>query len=190
MHGLSLPKSSPRRVRGIVLPVVLVMLVLMTIVVLFLTRRGVVDEQLAANVRGVVTMETAAQYVLRWCERWIWLSPPGFAPAAGRPTPPRFMPAPAAGDPPAWRDNNNWTNAGITLPPGALGASANLTGARCLIEDARGELAVAEVPSGQDGTLVLERTERKFRITAEVEGTGPNANRFARAQSEVRMDLN
>ena len=189
MHTHRRLHPTPRRARGIVLPVVLVMLVLMTIVVLFLTRRGVVDEQLAANVRGVVTMETAAQYVLRWCERWIWLSPPGFAPAAGRPTPPRFMPAPVGGTP-AWRDGTNWANFGITLPAGALGASANLAGARCLIEDARGELAVAEVPSGQDGSLVLERTERKFRITAEVEGNGPNATRIARAQSEVRLDLN
>ena len=205
MHT-SIPKFRrwhANRGRGIVLPVVLVMLVLMTVVVLFLTRRGAVDEILASNVRSVVTMETAAQYALRWCELWLWVSPPGIAPAAGIPNPPRVMGAPVSTAANAWRDASNWpllsggsldplggsNDQSIVLPANVLGAAANVTNARCLIEDARGELDASEFTSGQAG-LEFADTRRKYRLTSEVEGAGPSGLRFARSQSEVRMNLN
>jgi len=173
------------RQRGIVLPVVLVMLLLMTITVLFLMRRGTVDELLASNVRQVTTLDTAAQFALRSCERWLWVSPPGIAPAAGNPNPPPLVTAPAAASTAAWRDNTNWTNSSVALPAADFGAG--VTAARCLFEDATAELEinVGNVSNTSTG-LNLDGTWRKFRITAEVVGNG---NTFSRAQAEVRMNV-
>jgi hypothetical protein len=175
-----------RRERGIVLPVVLVMLLLMTVTVLLLMRRGTVDELLASNVRQVVAMDTAAQFALRTCERLMWLSPPGLAPAPGNPNPPPVVPSPAAGDPAAWRDAANWdpaTNRSLALPAADLGVAD----VRCLFEDATGELEV-NVSTTKTGPnqLNLDGTWRKFRVTAEVRSDGGT---FGRAQAEVRMNL-
>lgn len=81
------------RQRGIVLPVVLVMLLMMTVTVVFLMRRGTVDERIAFNVRQVVSLDTAAQYALRRCESHLWASPPGYVPRTGYPNPPATLPA-------------------------------------------------------------------------------------------------
>lgn len=174
------------RQHGIVLPVVLVMLLLMTITVLLLMRRGTVDELLASNVRQVVALDTAAQFALRSCEQLLWVSPPGLAPAPGNPDPPPVVPAPAANATAAWRDNSNWdpsTNRSLGLPAAELGVDD----ARCLIEDATGELEVnVFTKEAGENQLKLDGTWRKFRITAEVRGGGGT---FGRAQAEVRMNL-
>jgi Tfp pilus assembly protein PilX len=177
--------------RGIVLPVVLVMLLLMTITVLFLMRRGTVDELLASNVRQITTLDTAAQFALRSCERLLWVSPPGIQPEAGAPNPPRFMVAPAANATAAWRDNGNWTANEVTLGANQTEVTdlfgPGITAARCLFEDAGNELELAvENPSTTANSLSLEGTWRKYRITAEV--AGPNGT-FGRAQAEVRMNV-
>ena len=86
------------RTRGIVLPVVLVMLLLMTVTVIFLMRRGTVDERIAFNVREVVSLDSAAQFALRTCERHLWASPPGITLATGAPPPPNALAACAPGD--------------------------------------------------------------------------------------------
>lgn len=173
-----------RTERGIVLPVVLVMLLLMTITVLLLMRRGTVDELLASNVRQITTLDTAAQFALRSCERWLWVSPPGVAPAAGAPTPPKTVVAPAAGDTAAWRNGSNAAD-WATLPAGSFGPG--VTAASCLFEDASAELEVnvSNVSNTSTG-LNLDGTWRKYRITAEVQGTG---NTVGRAQAEVRMNV-
>jgi Tfp pilus assembly protein PilX len=166
---------------------VLVMLLLMTITVLFLMRRGTVDELLASNVRQVTTLDTAAQLALRTCERWLWVSPPGIAPAAGDPNPPPVVTAPAANATAAWQVNANWTNAGVTLPAADFDPTGTaVTAARCLFEDASAELEinVGNVSNTATG-LNLDGTWRKYRITAEVVGNGT----FARAQAEVRMNV-
>jgi len=178
-----LQRLAPRQ-RGIVLPVVLVMLLLMTITVLFLMRRGTVDELLAANVREITTLETAAQFALRSCERWLAVSVPGLQPRPGDPDPPPVVPAPAAAANAAWRTNANWTGSGVTLPAGRFGPG--VTAVRCLIEDATAELELVtgltrNIPTG----MTLEPDWRKFRITAEVVGN----NVIGRAQSEVRMPV-
>jgi hypothetical protein len=63
--------------------------------------------------------------------------------------------------------------------------------AECLIEDARAELELIR-DSSLDGGNVMEfvDTWRKYRITSEVTGPGPEGLRFARAQSEIRMNVN
>jgi Tfp pilus assembly protein PilX len=177
--------------RGIVLPVVLVMLVLMTTVVLYLMRRGVVDERMASNVRGITTVDTAAQYALRWCELWLWTSPPGIAPQAGRPNPPRTMLAPANSATAAWRDSANWpggaSDRSVDLPATAMSVP-DVTVARCLIEDASAELELGSELTGN--RLEFANTWRKYRVTAEVGAPGPGGQRIARAQSEIRMNVN
>jgi len=127
-----------RAERGVVLPVVLVMLLLMTITVLFLMRRSTVDELLASNVRQIVTLETATQFALRSCERWLWVSVPGLAPRAGDPDPPAVVTAPAptataAGPlhaaPPAGRDGSRniaGTVVAAMVGRNPLSASANI----------------------------------------------------------------
>jgi Tfp pilus assembly protein PilX len=177
--------------RGFVLPVVLVMLVLMTTVVLYVMRRGVVDERMASNVRGITTVDTAAQYALRWCELWVWTSPPGIAPETGRPNPPRTMLAPVSTATAAWRNSDNWP-AGVADRSVALPATAmsvpDVTAARCLIEDASAELELGPELTGN--RLEFANTWRKYRLTAEVEAPGPGGQRLARAQSEIRMNVN
>lgn len=170
--------------RGIVLPVVLVMLLLMTVTVLFLMRRGTVDELLASNVRQVTTLDTAAQFALRSCERWLWVSTPGFAPRPGDPDPPEVVVAPAAASTAAWRDNANWTNRAVSpLPAADLGDG--IAAVNCLIEDASSELElITNYTQGTSTSLTNEPNWRKYRVTAEVQGTG---NTVARSQVEVRM---
>ncbi len=185
------------RQRGIVLPVVLVMLVLMTSVVLYMMRRGAVDERMAANLRGNTTAEAAAAYALRFCETALWQRPPGVQPPTGvtdKPVP--TVPAPAAGTPAAWQVDALWNDANqrITLPASLLGTNMpDVDQAWCLIEDATAELDAApiELVANTSGAPIQENTLRKFRVTAEVRGAGAGVPaRIARMQSEVRMYVN
>jgi hypothetical protein len=180
--------SDSLRQRGIVLPVVLVMLVLMTTVVLYLMRRGAVDERMAANFRDITTVDSAAHLVLRRCELMLWVSPPGLQPQPGRPDPPRVIPAPVAPAAAAWQVNANWDNSSVFIGANAAEANALMPGvaeARCLIEDATGELELSAFEQGN--RLNLANQWRKYRITAEVQGQGAGALRLGRAQSEMRM---
>jgi Tfp pilus assembly protein PilX len=176
-----------RRPSGFVLPVVLVMLVVMTTVVLFLMRRASVDERLAGNIRSVVAMETAAQYVLRYCERWLWVVPPGVQPPPGFPNSPATVPAPARTDPPAWRTQALINVGEVQVPAIALAAQAGaqVSNGTCLIEDATAELDQA--PLTDSGNLPSTLEWRKYRVTAAASGPAPEGARFSRAQSEIRM---
>jgi hypothetical protein len=174
--------------RGIVLPVVLVMLVLMTTVVLYLMRRGAVDERMAANFRDITTVDTAVHLVLRRCELLLWVSPPGLAPVPPRPNPPPVIPAPVAPAAAAWQVDANWTNSSVAIGASTAQVNALMPGvdeARCLIEDATDELDIGALSDGN--RLDSARQWRKYRITAEVQGAGAGALRLARAQSEMRM---
>ena len=59
---------------GVVLPVVLVVLTVLTGLVVTQVRRGALDERLAGNTRRV-NLDGAAQTVLRWCEARVILAP-------------------------------------------------------------------------------------------------------------------
>src|SRR5829696_2478815 len=79
--------------RGVVLPVVLIVLVIMTALVVTQVKRTTVDQRMAANAQESVTMDAAAKAVLGWCEYQIQRSNRGIA-GVNRP---RSMPAlPAA----------------------------------------------------------------------------------------------
>jgi hypothetical protein len=177
--------------RGIVLPVVLVMLLMMTVTVIFLMRRGTVDERIAFNVRQVTTLDTATQFALRTCERLLWVSPPGVPVVTGNPSPPAVVAAPGSGDTAAWRVDTNWTGNAVVLGSTTTEIAAlfgdGVASARCLFEDAIGELDVInDTPSGTANSLLPGNAWRKYRITAEVEGTGGTVGR---AQTEVRLAI-
>lgn len=179
--------------RGIVLPAVLVMLLLMTVTVIFLMRRGTVDERIAFNVRQVTTLDTATQFALRTCERLLWVSPPGVPTVTGQPAPPGVVVAPASGATAAWRVAANWSGNAVTLgSPTDLNEVVTLFGggiasARCLFEDAVAELDVInDTPAGAANALLPSNVWRKYRITAEVVGT---SGTVGRAQSEVRLAI-
>jgi Tfp pilus assembly protein PilX len=177
--------------RGIVLPVVLVMLLMMTVTVIFLMRRGTVDERIAFNVRQVTTLDTATQFALRTCERLLWVSPPGVPVVTGNPSPPAVVVAPASNATAAWRVAANWTGNAVVLGSSANEITALFGGgvesARCLFEDAVGELDVInDTPSGTANSLLPGDAWRKYRITAEVVGTGGT---IGRAQTEVRLAI-
>ena len=64
-----------RRMIGVVLPVVLVVLTVLTGLIVAQVRRGAIDERLAANATETVMLDSAAQTVLRWCEARIVSAP-------------------------------------------------------------------------------------------------------------------
>ena len=178
---LFLSFSAPRRrMIGVVLPVVLVVLTLLTGLVVTQVRRSAIDERLAANATETVMLDSAAQTVLRWCEARVVNAPLDTVVVAPGTTTP------------AWRDAVNWTTttnsldfSGASLLPGV---DANPT---CVIEDATCELAPPISPTGQvtTGCNGIDPRWRKFRITARVSvpALDMGGNRFMFAQSELRV---
>jgi Tfp pilus assembly protein PilX len=165
---------------GVVLPVVLIVLTVLTGLVVTQVRRSAIDERLAANATETVLLDSAAQTVLRWCEARIVTQP--FATALADPsttTPP-------------WRVAANWTNTTKSLDfttaglPGITGAPA------CVIEEATCELTPPISPTGQTATGCngIDPRWRKYRITARVAVPALDmmgGNRFMFAQSELRI---
>src|SRR5688572_15246137 len=142
---LSLRMAPARRMMGVVLPVVLVVLTVLTGLVVTQIRRSAVDERLAANTRESVQLDSSVQTVLRWCEARVTLAPQRTVTVA---------PGTSA-TPPAWaRTSANWTDTtksldfsgGINLLPG-LNADPS-----CVIENATCELVPPISPTGQVAT--------------------------------------
>ena len=171
---------------GVVLPVVLVVLTVLTGLVVTQVRRGALDERLAGNTRETVNLDGAAQTVLRWCEARVILAPLNTVTVQ-----------PAADDTqlPAWRVAANWsvtTNsldfAGANLWQGM----SPLFPPACVIEIATCELAppIGRPEKGHDGCNGNDPRWMKFRITSRVATPAPDmaaGDRFAFAQSEIRI---
>ncbi len=129
---------------GVVLPVVLVVLTVLTGLVVTQIRRNAVDERLAANTRESVQLDSSVQTVLRWCEARVTLAPQPTVTVA---------PGDRATQPPAWATELQPTgpprptsldfSGGANLLPG-LNADPS-----CVIEDATCELAPPISPTGQ-----------------------------------------
>jgi Tfp pilus assembly protein PilX len=190
LHLASRPSAAAQS-RGFVLPLVLIMLVLMTTLVVFMVRRGTIDERLAGNVRAAVTAGAAADRVLRYCELWVRMSRPGFQQRSGLPKPPETMDAPKSDKTAAWRVQKNWDDESVEIEPDAIGG--NVSSGKCLIEDATSELLQTNTamkdplnPSPSPLTLGIVR---KYRITAVAEVNAAGGIRNARAQSELRVSL-
>jgi hypothetical protein len=171
-----------RSSRGVVLPIVLVILVVLTGLVVTQIRRSTVDERLAANAREYSLMDNAAQTVLRWCELRIVNFPRETA---------TFDSAAAA--PPLWRVQANWNDARSFDFTGTNIAGISAVGndaPRCIIEEATCELSPPISPTGQgsDACNGLDPRWRKFRITARVVTAQdvPGLRRAHFAQSELR----
>ena len=170
----------PRRGSGLVLPVVLVVLTILTGLVITQMKRTATDERLAANVRETVMLDNAVQTTLRWCEWHVIDRPRGTVNVAGTPATP------------AWRIATNWSDSTSLNFPGTLlvpGMSGDPT---CVIEDATCELQPPISPTGMDATGCngVDSRWRKFRITARVRVTAPdltNGVREMMAQSELRL---
>lgn len=166
---------SPMRQHGLVMPVVLVLLVVVTMIVVAQLRRGLVDEHFAAALRTQSVSDSAAQTVLRWCELRITRAPEKTV-QVGAPV----TPAEAA-----WKLAGNWDVTrtlrftGITLP--------GITDSACLIERADGELMGSVSDTGMAADPTGMARWLKFRITARVQR---EAGGFDYAQSEFRLYLN
>ena len=193
MNKPFLPKLSGARtgqrhqMMGVVLPVVLVVLTVLTGLVVTQVRRNAMDERLAANTRETVQLDNAVQTVLRWCEARVNLAPQR-----------TIMVAPAGpAQPPAWsRGHANWGD-GTSLD--FAGAAADLPGLNadpsCVIENATCELSPPISPTGQTGASTcpgngdLDPRWMKVRITASAQTAAPDmgGNRLIFTQSEMRL---
>lgn len=190
---ISKPDTRPTGTRrhsaaGVVLPIVLVILTVLTGLVVTQIRRSTIDERLAANTRETVVLDSAVQTALRWCEARIVAAPNDTV------TIPVNIDAP--GVPPWTPTNATWNNDALTLNfvlsnllPGSP------TDPVCVIEDATCELLPPISPTGQNGGGCngIDDRWRKFRITARVQTDAAdlvgslNATRSMYAQSEIRL---
>lgn len=179
LSGTRFVRWRPRR-SGVVLPVVLVVLTVLTGLVIAQMKRTATDERLAANVRETVMLDNAVQTTLRWCEWHVIARSRNTVTVAG------------SASTPAWRIAANWGDAtsldfpGTALVPGMSGDPA------CVIEDATCELQPPISPTGMDtnGCNGIDSRWRKFRITARVRVDAPdlpNGVREMMAQSELRL---
>lgn len=181
---ISQPARGPRpRMIGVVLPVVLVILTVLTGLIVTQVRRGTTDERLAANARESVLLDGAVQTYLRICEDAIMRTPFNIVNVAGNPTTP------------AWRIAGNWADAsslnvtGITLVTGMSGDPT------CIVEDATCDLQPPISPTGMNasGCNGIDARWRKFRITARIRIDAPDLPGGVRemmSQSELRLYTN
>jgi hypothetical protein len=172
------------RKRGFVLPVVLVMLSLVSVAVLYLSRQGILDELLARNDRQISQLDAAAQYTLRYCERWLRCAPPGLPAGPGCPVAPAISPNPQAAI------SANLLTYGNTISAADLiGTIGEGTTAQCLFEDASSHLLYEKQDSGN---LAGEAQWGKFIVTAVVTRPSPfilGTAEMVLAQSELRLLL-
>lgn len=175
-----------RRTIGVVLPVVLVVLTILTGLVVTQIRRGAVDERLAANTRETVHLDNSVQTVLRWCEARVTLEPQ------------RTITVPVSTTAQtAWSASSpNWANASSLDFAGAAGLLGLSADPSCVIEDATCELAPPISPTGQTGASTcpgngdLDPRWMKFRLTARALAPSPDFAGGSRAmftQSELRL---
>lgn len=173
----------PRRSLGVVLPIVLVILTVLTGLVVSQVRRGTIDERLASNARESVMLDDAAQTTLRFCEWQVVRRPLNTALATG-----------AAGIA-AWNVAANWTTnttsfdfTGLNLMPGAGAIDP-----ACVVEDATCELQPEIGRNGMGpgaGCNGIHHRWRKFRVTSRVRINAPDLPagwREAMTQSDVRL---
>lgn len=172
-----------RRHGGVVLPVVLVILTVLTGLVVSQVRRGTIDERLAANTRESVMLDDAAQSALRFCEWQLTRRPSNTATA------------PSSAGVAAWNVAANWTTAASSLDFTGLSLMgvAGSGDPACVIEDATCELQ-AEIGRNSvtpgTGCNGINHRWRKFRITARVRVVAPDLPagwRETMSQSEVRL---
>ena len=146
-------KLVAKRQRGVVLPLALVMLVMITLIAVVALRGVTTEERISANLRASSVAFEQSELALRFCEQ--------ISNAGGTPlTDARIDSTSTTGL--AWRDPNNWlpANPKLQQPPPAqyLEPSRPVARPACLIEAVRAPL---------DPTVSSTRVENSaFTITA------------------------
>lgn len=178
------------RQNGVVLPIVLVVMMVVTMLVVTQVRRGTVDERLAANWSRAISGQTAAESLVRYCEAHVFRTRNGIPYKLARdlklgPNMPRSENFAATA---AWASNLA-ANQYITILPDLLPPGA--TAARCVVEDATNELGGGrdQTSPNPGGEGINDPFLWKFRFTVVVTFTDSTAfgNVTYRAQSEVRF---
>jgi hypothetical protein len=178
------PCTTSDRQRGVILPIVLVVMMIVTTLVLTHVRRGVIDERLAANWSSSVSNNTVTESLLRQCEAAVFV-----AERHGRTS---VLPSGQFTSTPAWasplQPNQYKTVPAVDLQVLAPGASSGI----CIIEDATEELLPSTNYSGPNehnrGAAGIDPALRKYRFTTVV--VYPDSTGFGgvtyRSQSEIR----
>lgn len=175
--------SGVRRSNGVVLPIVLVVLVLLTALVVTQVRRTTIDQRMAANAQESVALDGAAKAVLGWCEVDLQRANRGIG------TMPQSILAPASTAVAAWRVPANWGVASAYTPSTGAQLLATATFATCLIEDASEELE-GDISNNSGSAGVRDCRWRKYRTTAQVQAPAPDLPGGVRAyfaQGEMRL---
>ena len=174
-----------RKQSGVILPIVLVVMMVVTTLVLTQVKRGTVDERLAGNWSRVVSGETAAESLLRLCEHVVVNVERDRWDTKYQST--DFTNTPAWKTPTAQLDPLKIK----TVTPNMLPAGA--TGGICIIENATSELNAIQYQgssSEQSGSAGsgMNANLRKYRFTTAVtfaDGTAFGGVTY-HSQSEVR----
>ena len=159
--------TARRHVGGVVLPVVLVILVILTALVVTQVRRTTVDQRMAANAQESVALEAAAKAVLGWCEVELQRANRG---TGGNM--PRSMTAPVPPATAPWQAAANWTASSYTPAVGI--AMGNVNFAQCLIEEATDELEGGVSNSSNLAPASPDCRWKKYRTTAQVRVPAPD----------------
>ncbi|MFZ5539830.1 MAG: pilus assembly PilX family protein [Pseudomonadota bacterium] len=164
--------------RGIVLPLSLVMLVMVTLLAVVAIRGVTTEERIAANLRSSAVGFEMAELALRHCEDIVWngQDPTGTIKLDAV----KFVESPPLGtrwDPPS-PANANWADPARSLTPPNV--PTGLAVPRCMIEEALGD-------SG-GYTIRFARGTRPtmYVVTARGFGDGSTTNFPATVQSQLR----
>ena len=185
MQKLASLRSQTQASRGVVLPIVLVVLVVMTTLVITQVKRATVDERLAGNTSRTIAGEAMAQSLLRYCEAELQREPRLWD-GVVRSTDFTTTPAHRSG---VWTQTADVITMDASLTP--TGTQANVS--QCIIEDATSELGCTNTQTrtnmGEEGCL--NRYFRKYRITSRVIVDDSTAflTRSFLSQSELRLSV-
>jgi type IV pilus assembly protein PilX len=165
-------RASPTRQHGIVLPLALVMLVMVTLIAVVAMRGVTSEERISANLRSSSVAFEQAELALRYCEQ--------IALVGGDPlTAARIDSTSVTGL--AWRDPSSWVTSFVKLqkPPATqyLDPARPVSQPACLIEAVRAPL---------DTTVMSARVENSaYAVTAR--GFGDNGGGFrTTVQTQLR----
>lgn len=168
------------RARGIVLPLALVMLLMVTLLAVVAIRGVTSEERIAANLRSSAVGFEMAELALRHCEDIVWRGED--ATGTIKLDEVKFVDSPPVGsrwDPPS-PANANWSDPVRSLAPPSAQVALGVVPPRCMIEEALGD-------SG-GYTLRFARGTRPtmYVVTASGYGDGSTTNFPATVQSQLR----
>jgi type IV pilus assembly protein PilX len=126
------PSNAPIEQRGVVLPLALVMLVMITLIAVVAIRGVTTEERISANLRASAIAFEQAELALRHCEQIAAAGGPALADA-------RIDSTSTAGQ--AWRTASNWnsSNPKLQSPPASIynDTARPVSAPQCLLEEVR-----------------------------------------------------